>query len=62
MAPTPFSEALSDDYHLKLYDPHKVAAVALSNKIARTIWALLVKGRTYQAPVAAGSNGKVPNG
>ena len=30
--------------------PYKVAAVALANKIARTIWALLVKGGTYQAP------------
>ncbi|MEW9616232.1 IS110 family transposase [Shinella sp. S4-D37] len=29
---------------------YKVAAVALANKIARTIWALLVKGGTYQAP------------
>ena len=30
--------------------PYKVVAVALANKIARTIWALLVKGGTYQAP------------
>lgn len=30
--------------------PYKVAAVALTNKMARTIWALLVKGGTYQAP------------
>jgi transposase len=30
--------------------PYKVAAVALANKMARTIWALLVKGGTYQAP------------
>jgi transposase len=29
--------------------PYKVAAVALANKVARTIWALLVKGGTYQA-------------
>lgn len=28
--------------------PYKVAAVALANKMARTIWALLVKGGTYQ--------------
>ena len=28
--------------------PYKVAAVALANKIARTIWALLVKGGVYQ--------------
>ena len=31
--------------------PYKVAAVALANKIARTIWALLVKGGTYHPPV-----------
>jgi transposase len=30
--------------------PYKVAAVALANRIARTIWALLVKGGVYQAP------------
>ncbi|OCP36219.1 transposase [Ensifer sp. LC163] len=30
--------------------PYKVAAVALANKMARTIWALLVKGGTYQPP------------
>ncbi|WP_062212773.1 IS110 family transposase [Aureimonas sp. AU12] len=31
--------------------PYKVAAVALANKMARTIWALLVKGGTYRAPM-----------
>lgn len=30
--------------------PYKVAAVALANKMARTILALLVKGGTYQVP------------
>ena len=30
--------------------PYKVAAVALANKMARTIWALLVKGGVYQVP------------
>jgi transposase len=33
--------------------PYKVAAVALANKMARTIWAILVKGGTYQAPALA---------
>ena len=33
--------------------PYKVAAVALANKMARTKWALLVKGGTYQAPAMA---------
>lgn len=32
--------------------PFRVVAVALANKIARTIWALLVKGGIYQAPPA----------
>lgn len=32
--------------------PFKVVAVALANKIARTIWALLVKGGIYQASPA----------
>ncbi|MGC8468238.1 MAG: IS110 family transposase, partial [Acidithiobacillus sp.] len=27
--------------------PHNVAVVALANKMARTIWALLAKERTY---------------
>jgi transposase len=30
--------------------PFKVVAVALANTIARTLWALLVKGGLYQAP------------
>jgi transposase len=32
--------------------PYKVVAVALANRMARTIWALLIKGGTYQAPAA----------
>jgi len=34
--------------------PFKVVAVALANKMARSIWALLVKGGTYQAPAIMG--------
>jgi transposase len=30
--------------------PYKVVAVALANKMARTIWALLVRGGTYRVP------------
>ena len=37
---------------LMLRRPFKVVAVALANKIARTIWALLAKGGTYQTPHA----------
>ncbi|MGY3413132.1 transposase [Bradyrhizobium sp. GM5.1] len=32
--------------------PVKVVSVALANKIARTIWTLLVRGGIYQAPAA----------
>ena len=31
--------------------PYKVVAVALADKIARTIWALLVKGGIYRTPI-----------
>ncbi len=34
--------------------PYKVVAVALANKMARMVWALLVKGGTYQAPAIIG--------
>lgn len=37
---------------LMLRRPFKVVAVALANKMARTIWALLVKGGTYRTPLA----------
>jgi transposase len=37
---------------IMLRRPFKVVAVALANKIARIIWALLVKGGTCQAPLA----------
>ncbi|CAN7332139.1 IS110 family transposase [Paraburkholderia sp. DD10] len=33
--------------------PTNVVAVALANKVARIIWALLAYGRTYQCPTAA---------
>lgn len=33
--------------------PIMLATVALSNKIARTAWAIMTKGGVYQAPVAA---------
>jgi transposase len=33
--------------------PYKVVAVALANKMARTIWALLTKGGTYRNMEAA---------
>ena len=33
--------------------PRMLVIVALANKTARTIWALLAKGGVYQAPVAA---------
>jgi transposase len=33
--------------------PKKLAAIALANKMARTIWAMLVSGEFYRRPVAA---------
>ena len=34
-------------------EPYKLVAVALANKIARVIWALLAKGGTYRKPQPA---------
>jgi hypothetical protein len=33
--------------------PPMLVRVALANKMARIVWALLVKGGVYRAPVAA---------
>ena len=33
--------------------PKMLVVVALANKLARTVWALLVKGGTYRTPVPA---------
>jgi transposase len=33
--------------------PQMLVRVALANKMARIIWALMVKGGLYRAPVAA---------
>jgi hypothetical protein len=32
--------------------PARLVSVALANKMARLVWALLVSGNTYRAPVA----------
>jgi transposase len=32
--------------------PTKVAAIALANKIARMVWAMMIKGERYKEPVA----------
>ena len=32
--------------------PTKVAAIALANKIARMVWAMMAKGQRYREPVA----------
>ncbi|MCK7614316.1 IS110 family transposase, partial [Roseibium sp. CAU 1639] len=33
---------------LCLHKPHKLAAVALANKLARIAWKLMVSGETYR--------------
>jgi len=33
--------------------PRKVAAVALANKMARIVWAVMTRGEAYRSPVAA---------
>jgi len=33
--------------------PKKLAAIALANKMARTLWAMMVSGETYRQPKAA---------
>ncbi len=33
--------------------PRKLVAIALANKMARSIWAMLTRGEDYRAPVAA---------
>jgi transposase len=35
--------------------PHKLVAVALANKTARIVWAMMTSGETYRRPPAAGS-------
>jgi transposase len=32
--------------------PTKVAAIALANKIARMVWAMMVRGERYKEPTA----------
>ena len=32
--------------------PTKVAAIALANKIARMVWAMMARGERYKQPVA----------
>jgi transposase len=48
---------LATDWLLKLLarKPKKVAAVALANKMARMIWAMMTTGEAYRRPVAAGA-------
>ena len=35
--------------------PRMLVVVALANKLARTVWALLAKGGTYRSPAVAAS-------
>jgi transposase len=38
---------------LMAHKPHKLVAVALANKLARTAWAMMVSGQAYRRPQAA---------
>jgi hypothetical protein len=41
---------------LLLRKPRKLVAVALANKMARTVWAMMKSGETYRRPsIAAGA-------
>jgi len=48
---------LATEWLLKLLarKPKKVVAVALANKMARMIWAMMTTGEAYRRPVAAGA-------
>jgi transposase len=39
---------------LLLRKPRKLVAVALANKMARTVWAMMVSGEVYRRPSNAG--------
>jgi transposase len=45
----------ASEWLLKLLQrkPRKLVAVALANKIARTVWAMMMSGETYRRPLAA---------
>jgi transposase len=48
----------ANEWLLKLLQrrPRKLAAVALANKMARTVWAMMKSGETYRRqPVTAGA-------
>jgi len=42
--------------------PKMLVTVALANKMARIIWALLVKGGTYRTPVSVHARGGILGG
>ena len=42
--------------------PRMLVTVALANKMARIVWALLAKGGVYRAPVAGGVSRRRPRG
>jgi transposase len=47
---------LASEWLLKLLQrrPRKLAAVALANKMARTVWAMMTSGEVYRRPHAVG--------
>jgi hypothetical protein len=52
-APAPFLKRLGINHDTLDAGPPMLVRVALANKMARMVWALLANGGTYRAPVAA---------
>jgi hypothetical protein len=50
--PVTLSDRSAPALHGPARKPAKVAAIALANKIARMVWAMMARGERYKEPVA----------